>query len=350
MSLHARIRLTLDAFDLDVDLRVDPGETVALLGPSGAGKSTLIRCLAGLLAIEFGRIAIDDRVLDDAASATFVQPEDRPIGVVFQDYLLFPHLDALENVAFGLRCRGRSPREARRVAAAWLERVGVADRARARPAELSGGQAQRVALARALATEPRVLLLDEPLSALDAGTRAGLRRDLGRHLSDHAGMHLLVTHDPLEAIALADRLIILESGRIVQSGSRDEIAARPRSAWVADLAGVNLMRGHGRDERVDLAGGGSLIVAKPVSGEVLAVFHPRAVALYRERPGGTPRNVWRLRVTAVDREGPVVRVRLAGPPTIVAEVTARAADELGIGEGVEIWANVKASEISTYAA
>ena len=200
-------------FRLDVELTTKSGETVAVLGPNGSGKTTLFRCLAGLLPIDGGRIELDGEPLDDPAHDVFVRPERRPVAVVFQDYLLFPNLTALENVAFGLRARGVAKAEARARATAWLERVGLADHAHHRPRALSGGQAQRVALARALATEPRLLLLDEPLAALDAGTRGDVRRDLRRHLATFDGVRLLVTHDPVDAYALADRVVILEAGQ-----------------------------------------------------------------------------------------------------------------------------------------
>src|SRR6184192_1117118 len=212
MSLQAQLQARVGSFDLDVDLTVAPGEVVALLGPNGAGKTSVLRVLAGLLTIDAGRIALDGIVLDEPANAIRMPVEQRPIGMVFQDYLLFPHLSVLENVAFGLRSRGVRRAPARRAAAAWLDRLGLRSVDEARPGTLSGGQQQRVALARALATGPRMLLLDEPLAALDVSIRAEVRRDLRRHLREFPGVNLLVTHDPLEAIALADRLIVLEGG------------------------------------------------------------------------------------------------------------------------------------------
>ncbi|HVN85031.1 MAG TPA: ATP-binding cassette domain-containing protein, partial [Candidatus Binatia bacterium] len=182
MSLAASVRVVLGMLDLRVNVQVGDGEVVAVLGPNGAGKTTLLRALAGLLPLDEGRVVLGDVILEDVAARTFVPPERRPIGVVFQDYLLFPHLSALDNVAFGLRCGGLGRSEARRRAFEWLERVGLAQQSALKPAALSGGQAQRVALARALAVGPRLLLLDEPLSALDIRTRADLRRDLRRHL------------------------------------------------------------------------------------------------------------------------------------------------------------------------
>jgi molybdate transport system ATP-binding protein len=197
---------------------------VGLLGPNGAGKTTLLRVLAGLLQPDEARVVLDGRVLDDTATGEHVPAEERPVGVVFQNYVLFPHLSALENVAFGLRSRGVPKGEARRRATEWLDRVGLAQYRGSKPKHLSGGQAQRVALARAMATEPRLLLLDEPLAALDASTRLETRRELRRHLDGYDGVRLLVTHDPMEAIALAERLVVLESGRISQTGTPQEVS------------------------------------------------------------------------------------------------------------------------------
>lgn len=351
MTLHARVQVTLDAFSLDVELTAEPGTTVAVVGPNGAGKTTFLRAIAGLQAVHGGRIELAGQVLDDAAAGAWVPPDRRRAGVVFQDHLLFPHLDALDNVAFGLRCAGRGRAEARRVARTWLERVGLADRAHARPAELSGGQAQRVALARALAPEPAVLLLDEPLAALDATTRVEVRSDLRRHLADFPGVRLLVTHDPVDVAVLADRVVVLERGAVVQEGPPIEIATRPRTPWVASLGGLNLLAGTVAGTRLVLADGGELSLAEvPEAAEVLAAIHPRAVTLHRTNPRGSARNAWAGRVTSVEPVGERVRVRVEGPPNVVAEVTAGAVGELGLVEGTEVWVAVKATEIDTYPA
>ena len=344
------MRLGVGAFELDVDLKVEPGEVVAVLGPNGAGKTSLLRGLAGLLPLDAGRVALDGVVLEEPAAGVLVPSERRPLAMVFQDYLLFPHLTVLENVAFGLRSRGTSRPEATSTANRWLERVGLAAEAQRKPASLSGGQAQRVALARALATNPALLLLDEPMAALDASTRVELRRDLRRHLESFGGVRLLVTHDPLEAMAMADRLVILEQGRVLQSGSPADVTQRPRSRYVADLVGVNLFRGHASQNIITIAGGGSLMAAGAADGEVFAVVHPRTVALYRTRPDGTPRNVWEGRAVDLDFEGDRVRVRLEGAPPIVAEVTPAAVRELGLDRGDQVWVVVKATEISVYPA
>ena len=350
MSLEAEVGLTLGRLELEVELAVETGELVVLLGPNGAGKTTLLRALAGLVALDRGRVVLDGAVLEDAAAGSWVPTEQRPIGFVFQDYLLFPHLSALENVAFGLRARGLGRTEARRRARAWLDRVGLAGHAGARPRALSGGQAQRVALARAMVGEPRLLLLDEPLAALDAATRTEVRRDLRRHLASFGGTRLLVTHDPLEAMALADRLVVLEGGRVTQRGRPAEVSERPRSGYVAELVGVNLYRGQADGAAVELAGGGRLIATGDHRGEVFAAVHPRAVALHRRVPEGTPRNVLAGTADTVDVVGDRVRVRVTGQVPIVAEVTPAAVGELHLADGGPVWASVKATEVTVYPA
>jgi len=343
MSLHAVIEVERGGFSLDIDLTVEAGETVAVLGPNGAGKTTLLRALAGLVPIA-GRVELDGDVLDDSAVGRHVPTEERRVGIVFQDHVLFPHMTVLENVAFGLK-RDRS-----RVARGWLDRSGLGDKAGVMPGELSGGQAQRVGLLRTLVTEPRLLLLDEPLAALDVSVRAEVRRELSRQLAGFTGIRILVTHDPLEAIALADRLVVLEQGKVVQTGLPSEVTARPRSRFVADLAGVNLLRGTGKDDHIELDGGEVLAAPESGEGDVFAVIHPRAVALYLARPEGTPRNVWRARAEDLDLRGERVRVRLSGPVPLVAEVTPSAVRDLRLDAGAEVWVAVKATEISVYPA
>ena len=350
MTLTAEVRLQLGSLALDAALEAPAGELVVLLGPNGAGKTTLLRALAGLLPLAGGRVVLDGQVLEDPAAGVRVPAERRPVGVVFQDGLLFPHLSALENVAFGLRARGVPRREARAGALAWLERVGLAEVAGARPRALSGGQRQRVALARALATSPRLLLLDEPFAAVDAGARARLRRELRGHLAAVPGARLLVTHDPVEALTLADRLVVLERGRVTQAGTPGEVSARPRSRYVAELVGVNLFRGRAAGGRVELGGGARLVVTGGHDGEVFAVVHPRAVALHRRPPEGTPRNVWRGEAEVLDVLGDRVRVRVTGPVPLVAEVTPAGASDLRLADGGPVWATVKATEVDVYPA
>ena len=237
MILHADIDVARGAFALAAELSLSDGETLAVLGPNGAGKTTLLRVLAGLESLRSGRIVLDDEVLDDPREGVFVPAETRRVGVVFQDYLLFRHMSVVENVAFGPRARGESSADALARARELIDWVDLAQHANKRPSELSGGQAQRVALARALAITPRLLLLDEPLAALDISTRRGVRRELGELLRSVGGARVLVTHDPKDAVALADRIVIIEAGRVVQSGSIDAVAANPASDYVAELFG-----------------------------------------------------------------------------------------------------------------
>lgn len=351
MSLDARMGIDLGGFTLDADLTIEAATTTAVVGPNGAGKTTMLRGLAGLRALSTGRITLDGVVLDDA-DGIFVPPERRPVAVVFQDNLLFPHLDAIGNVAFGLRHRGHRRSEVRRLAAGWLERVGLADRGRARPAELSGGEAQRVALARALAVEPKMLLLDEPLAALDATTRNEVRRDLLSYLAGFPGVRLLITHDPVDAAVLADGVVVLDAGRVAQAGTPAEITARPRSKWVAELTGTNLFAGTaGPGGSIDIEGGGSLVAADGQRrGPVFAVVHPRAVSLHHQRPEGSARNAWPGRVTTIEPVGDRLRVRVDATPPVVAEITPEGAHRIALAEAGQVWIAVKATEIDVYPA
>lgn len=348
-ALHIDGRLGAGAFEVAVALDVAAGETVAVLGPNGAGKTTLLQAVAGLRSLDDGEIRLGDRLLDAPQQARFVAPEERSIGVVFQELLLFPHLDVADNVAFGLRARGVPRRRAREEALGWLGRFGLAALASATVDRLSGGEAQRVALARALAPAPEALLLDEPLSALDADVRGEVRRELRDHLATHEGPCIVVTHDPLDAAVLADRVVVLEAGRVTATGSLDDLVARPRTTWAAELAGTNLLAATAAGSHLTLAGGGVVVAAEPVpSGPVLVAFRPAAVALHRQHPEGSPRNVWPGTVAEVEGFGERVRVRLAGPVPLVAEVTGAAVGELDLQVGTEVWASVKATEVLAY--
>jgi molybdate transport system ATP-binding protein len=341
-------RAQAGALDLEVALSVEAGETLAVLGPNGAGKTTLLDALVGLLPLASGAIALDGRMLDDPANGTFVPAESRSIGIVFQDLLLFPTLDVADNVAFGLRATGTRRGDARAQAEAWLARLGLAERAGSSVRSLSGGEAQRVALARALAPAPRALLLDEPLAALDAEVRGSVRRDLRDHLRVHAGPCVLVTHDPLDAAVLADRVVVLENGRVTASGHLADLVARPRTAWAAELAGTNLLPGRAHGVLVQV-GSGSLTVAEPPGdGPVLVAVRPAAVALHHARPEGSPRNVSEGTVAAIEGFGERVRVQVDGPVPLVAEVTSEAAAELGLAPGVGVWTSIKATEVDAY--
>lgn len=356
MTLAAHLRTQRGEFEIDVRIDVAAGEVVALLGPNGAGKSSVLRSLAGLLPLRAGRIELlaDDHggpvLIEDPAQRVFVPAERRPVGVVFQDYLLFDHLDTIENIAFGLRARGAARGEARRRAQEWLERVGLGGLERRRPRELSGGQAQRVALARTLATEPRVLLLDEPLAALDAATRSAVRGDLRDHLAGFPGVCILVTHDPVDASLLTDRVMVLEHGRVAQQGSLLEVTARPSSRYVADLVGINLLWGRHDGSTFTTSDGHPLSIAasEVPTGPAHAAIRPAAVALHRTIPEGSARNTWQATVTSIDQHLDRVRVATSGPIDLVAEVTPAAVAELGISPGAPIVVALKATEIDVY--
>lgn len=350
MSLSAEITMARDGFRLDVALTVGDGEVVVLLGPNGAGKSTVLGVIAGLLWPSGGRIVSDGVVLADPNAGIELAPQERQVGLVVQDYLLFPHLTALENVAFGLRARGMPRDVARREAASWLERLGVAELSRRRPSALSGGQAQRVALARALAVQPRILLLDEPLAALDAGTRPAVRADLRRHLRGFDGPTILVTHDPLEALVLADRIVVLEDGVVVQQGSPAELARHPRTDYVARVVGLNLLRGHAAGRTATVAGQALVALAHDARGAVYMAFAPSAVTLSPTRPEGSARNAWRGVIADVEAHGDLVRVTVDGTVPLLADVTPLAVAELALEPGQPVWASVKATEISVYPA
>ena len=347
MSLDAHLVKHLGALQLDVELSLQDGDRIALLGPNGAGKSTVLRCLAGLLELDAGCISHDGRVVDEPATRTFVEPHDRDVGMMFQDYLLFAHLDVADNVAFGLRARGVSKRDSRKAADTLLAGVGLRSMASRSIATLSGGQAQRVALVRALATNPRLLLLDEPLAALDAGTRVEVRRELRAKLRSFDGVSIVVTHDPVDAFALADTVLVLDAGTVVQQGTLGELAARPANRYVAELVGVNLIEGAVRDGHFVSHGGVAVAVGDvdQADGPAVVTIRPQAVSLYATAPGGSPRNVWQCRVLDVDIQGSRARVRLGGSIDLVAEVTAEALRTVDATVGAEVWATAKATDI-----
>lgn len=347
MTVDARIKTQVGSFELDAAITCAPGETVALLGPNGAGKSTVLRAIAGLQPISGGAITVGDIVVDDPGSGTFIPAERRRVGVVFQDYVLFPHMTVRENVQFGPRSTGRDLAGADH----WLEVLGVSDLADRKPPQLSGGQAQRVALARALATDPHLLLMDEPLAALDAATRMDVRGHLRHHLAEFGQGTLIVTHDPLDALVLADRIVVLEGGRVTQEGPAAQVASMPRTSYLAALLGVTLLRGRAGSGVVLCDEGGRLVVSDTGTiGEVIALVRPQAISLHRERPEGSARNTWHATVTHLDVQGDQVRVGLEGPPPLVAAVTPAAVADLGITPGQRIWASLKATDISIHPA
>ncbi|MBV8985450.1 MAG: ABC transporter ATP-binding protein, partial [Acidimicrobiia bacterium] len=272
MRLTASIGVTLGDLRLDAELDLDDAAVVALVGPNGAGKTTVVGAVAGLVPLERGHVTINGTTVDDPVEGIHVPPERRNFGVVFQEHRLFSNLTAVENVAFGLRATGSSKASARAIASEWLERVGISDVAGLRPSQLSGGQAQRVALARALAIEPDVLLLDEPLAAVDAAARTELRHLLRAELRRYPGVRLVITHDPVEAATLADHLIVLEDGRITQDGPLAEVTARPRSPWVASMVGVNLLSGAAAGAAITLDTGAVITTATRHSGPTFAAI------------------------------------------------------------------------------
>jgi molybdate transport system ATP-binding protein len=338
-----------DSFRVDLSLSIPAGTTVALLGPNGAGKSTAVAAVAGLLPIDSGAISLAGITLDEPLLDLFVPPEARRIGVVFQDYLLFPHMTVIDNVAFGLRSRGVSRAEAMERAGNWLERLELRGLDRRKPPQLSGGQAQRVALARALVIDPDLLLLDEPLAALDVTTRVELRRVLARHLEAFPGPRLVITHDPTEAFLLADEVHIIENGAVTQAGSPDEIRLRPRTPYAADLAGSNLLIGRASHGQVVVGSHPIHLVEHGIEGDVLLTIRPSAISLHRSPPEGSPRNTWQTSIVVMERLGERTRIRTGAPLPLTVEVTSEATSELDLGEGEKVWVAIKATEIGVEA-
>ncbi|MCX4986746.1 ABC transporter permease [Streptomyces sp. NBC_00572] len=336
-ALHAEVtgftHLTLDA---------EPGTTIAVVGPNGAGKTTLLRALLGLTPRAHAALRLGD------TDVTALPPHRRHVAWVPQDGALFPHMSALANTAYGLRAQGVRRAEARREARSWLDRLGVGHLAHRRPTQLSGGQAQRVALARALAARPRLLVLDEPLAALDQTTRAHVRHTLRTHLSGFAGVCLIVTHDPVEAVSLATRVLVLDEGRALQDAPPVEVTRHPRSPWVARMLGRNAWPGIASTEGLAFDGGGTLVASDPPppGTPALAIVAPEAVSLHRDKPTGSPRNVWPGTVREITASGSRLRVLITSDqaPDLVAEITPQAATELGLADGVSVWTSVKATE------
>ncbi len=338
-------------FQLSAAFAVEPGDTLALLGESGAGKSTCLSIIGGLVAAEQGRVTVGD-VWCDTARGIDWPPERRHVGFVFQEFALFPHLTVLGNVAYGLRARGRSRAEAEGRAQSWLDRLGLGQTGGRAARELSGGERQRVALARALATEPRVLLLDEPFGALDARTRQNVRGELRAFLHELGIPTVLVTHDPVDALVLGDRIAVLEEGRVVQTGRRDELLEHPRTPVVAALAGLNVYP-------VELTPGSGLrearagdvvfhVLADGGQGPCFLSFAPQDVALAASRQPGSPQNVFQGHVREVLPMPDRLRVVLDAGVLIIAELTREAAATLAVAPGRMLWASVKATAIRVY--
>jgi molybdate transport system ATP-binding protein len=347
-----RVSAQLAVRDVDLTLEVTSGETLALLGPNGAGKSSVLAMVAGLLVPDVGRARLGDRELfvvgQPDAERVWLPPHDRHVALLAQEPLLFPHLTVLDNVAFGPRARGRSRGDARAIAARWLGELDADQWAQRKPSQLSGGQAQRVAVARALATEPDLLLLDEPLAALDVDVATAMRQTLRRVL--HGRTAIVVTHDPLDTALLADRVAVMDRGRIVELGGTASVMRRPRSAFAAGLFGLNLIEGVAIDADSLQSATGLVVVGDTdpplVPGEsAMAVFRPHAVSVHRQRPEGSPRNVFTGVVTAIEPVAHHVRVRVGD---LSADVTPAAVAELDLTVGAEIHLAVKATEVSLY--
>jgi molybdate transport system ATP-binding protein len=355
--LVASLAKRLGGFSLDAELEVAPGRTLALVGESGAGKTTVLRLLAGLTQPDAGRITLNGEPWFDSPEAIALPPWRREVGYLAQDYALFPHLSVFDNVAFGLRAQGLHRRTTRSRVDGVLMRFDLAALADRKPSQLSGGQQQRVALARALVLEPSLLLLDEPLSALDLQTRRSVRGKLRRTLAALPCATVYVTHNPVEAIAFGDRISVLEAGRITQNGVPDELLRHPRSPYVAEFMGVNLIQGSiGAPEggglvRVRTPFGSVVAVDPGEAGEVLVALNPREITLHLTPPAGSAQNVFFGRIAELVPEPPFgerVRVALTTSPPLVAEVTRHAVEALGLCEGLEVHAAFKATGLVPY--
>jgi molybdate transport system ATP-binding protein len=348
MKIIANFTANRGNFTLDIDTTFSAGTVTAVLGPNGSGKSSLLRALAGLQSVDSGEIVFGDRVVN-AAPSVHVSPQDRSVGVVFQDYALFPHLTVIENIAFGPRSLGASKKDAQIESRVQMNSLGITELADQKPGQISGGQAQRVALARALATQPDVLLLDEPLAALDAQTRESVRTELDRQIKAFAGCVVFVTHDPFDAMLLADRVIVLENGVITQVGTPGELAARPATGYVASLMGVNLIRGQAQAGVLLVEGGGVLQIPQhSLEGEVLAVIRPEAITLHLNKPEGSARNVWEGTVSGLAPMHDRIRVSVQATPPVVATITHAALADLSLAVGTSIWVSAKTLTIEAF--
>ncbi len=348
MTLELQAQLC--ARNLDVALHLGDAERIAILGPNGAGKSTVLSILAGLLKPDSGRAALDGNVLFDigsSAASAWTPPHTRGIALMAQEPLLFPHMSALDNVAFGPRSAGERARRARSTAGHWLEEVDAGEFADRKPAQLSGGQAQRVAIARALATQPRLLLLDEPMSALDVGAAPVLRQVLRRVLANRAA--LIVTHEVLDAFVLAQRVIVIDHGRIVESGPTREVLKHPRTAFTARIAGLNMITGEAAGKGVWRQGGqlieGIAATDLAAGSPAIAVFSPSAVSVFTARPHGSPRNVLPVTITALEPRDEQVRIRA---DDLTADVTAPVVAELDLTLGKPVFFSIKANAVAVY--
>jgi molybdate transport system ATP-binding protein len=349
MGLDAAVVVHRAARTIEVAMQVADGETVALLGRNGAGKTTALEAISGVAPLTSGHIELDGRRIENLPA------ERRGIGVAFQDAILFPRMSVLENVAFPLRARGVDRADARTRAGRLLADLAPEVRGDTMPPTLSGGERQRVALARALVSDPRLLLLDEPFAAVDAAAKPGLRALLRRTLTSFTGPSVLVTHDPIEAMTLADRLILLEDGRVTQTGTPEEVRDRPATRYAAELVGTNLFTG---TLEPDEPGAGTIstddgaltvvwpdpLPRRPIA-DVRATLSPTEIALHVQRPEGSARNVFRGTVEEIAVSGGRARIRIRTSPPLVAELTTGSVERLGLEPGTDVWASCKAVEI-----
>lgn len=350
------LQATVRERGFDVQLTLEPGQVVAVLGANGAGKSTLLGLIAGLLRPDTGHIELDGHTLVDTARGTWTPPHQRGVVLLAQEALLFPHLSVTANVAFGPRSRGLGTRAAKARATDWLIAVDALELTDRRPAQLSGGQAQRIAIARAMAAEPALLLLDEPMSALDVAVAPALRMLLRSVLRGSGRTALLVTHDILDALSLADRIVVMEGGHVVEDGPTRSVLTQPRSAFAARIAGVNLLGGRADADGLTTRGGmhvqGLLDPACTAGAASVAVFRPNAVAVHLEPSTGSPRNSFRVTVTELEPRGDVIRVHAVdaadSASTLLADVTAAAVADLELLPGLDVHFVVKATEVSVY--
>jgi molybdate transport system ATP-binding protein len=350
-GLHVQACAVLDGFSLDAAFSVPPGETLALVGPSGAGKTTCLSLVAGLRRLREGRVACDGETWSDTRRGVHLAPDERRVGLVFQDGALFPHLSVRENVLFGARAR-HGAREGAKRADHWIRRLALEGMGARPVTRLSGGERQKVALARALASGPSVLLLDEPFAALDLQARRAVRGELRAFLQEVGLPTVVVAHDPLDALVFGDRIVVLEEGRVTQAGPRAELLGRPRTSFVAELAGLNV-------HRAEVAPGTGLkeaksgqavfhVLADGVAGPAYLAFAPSEVILSTEPRGGSAQNAFQGEVREIAPLPDRLRVTVAAGVPLIAEATREAAQALALAPGQHVWAFVKATAIRVY--
>lgn len=353
--LSVQVTKQLREFPLELAFEVKPAETLVIIGPSGCGKTTALNIIAGLVSPDDGRIELGGRALYDASSGASVPVEERKVGYVFQDFALFPHMSVKENVAYGLRARRHPRAEIPEKVNQILGLLGITPLKDRRPDALSGGERQRVALARAIACDAEILLLDEPLGSLDAQTRGRVRGELQRMLRVVGRIAIMVTHDYIDALTFGDRICVMDRGRVLQMGSREDLLHSPKSRFVAELTGVNFFEGTisagSEDGVAEIWVGDSCLYAaagQKEMGGTLVAFFPSEVTITREPPVSSARNVFQTEIKDIIHMGDKVRLSLNGALPMCAEITADALEELEVGEGDTVYASLKATAVKTY--